>query len=187
MAVPPAAVETRAPAPKAVPHYPYRNPAVPAVGNRAAARNLVAQAAQEQRQNRLEAAAGLYREAIRVDPACVEAHRGLAFVHYRQGNTSGALEAGELALALEPASDPTRFNFALALDRAGFPYDAAVEAEKVIASRPNDVPAHLLLGNLYSQKLGDPGRARAHYLKVLEFEPQHAQNTAIRRWLAARP
>jgi hypothetical protein len=33
----------------------------------------------------------------------------------------------------------------------------------------------------------DPARARAHYLKWLELDPQNPQATNIRFWLSANP
>jgi hypothetical protein len=49
------------------------------------------------------------------------------------------------------------------------------------------VRAHFALANLYSQQLGQPGKARAHYLRLLELDPQHPQATAVRYWLEANP
>ena len=77
--------------------------------------------------------------------------------------------------------------FALTLRKADFIRDAVNEFNKVVQSYPNETRAHLALGNIYSQLLGQPAKARAHYLKVLEVEPRHPQASAIRYWLAANP
>jgi Tfp pilus assembly protein PilF len=71
--------------------------------------------------------------------------------------------------------------------QSNYPIDAANELEKVLASEPNDTRAQLALGNIYAQQLRQPAKARQHYLKVLEVEPQHPQAVAIRIWLAANP
>lgn len=97
------------------------------------------------------------------------------------------MSADELALALNPVSTDARANFALALKQAGYPRDAANELEKILQASPNDARAHLTLGNLYAQQLGQPKLAREHYLKVLELDPRHAQSGPIRYWLAANP
>jgi len=102
--------------------------------------------------------------------------------NYRQ-----SLAAWENALAVRPDSNDARYNFAQALKAAGHPRDAATELEKMLATNPNEVRAHLVLGNLYSEPLADPGKARAHYLKVLELAPRHPQAPAIRYWLVANP
>lgn len=166
--------------------YVYRPPSPVESGDAAAARNLVAEGVQEHRRNRLDAAADRYEQALKLDPASFEAQQNLASARLQQGDLPRALEAGEAALALRPDSAPARLNFALALDRAGYAWDAAAEAEKVVGARPDDVSAHLLLGNLYSQKLDRPERARDHYLRVIELEPEHSQSIAIRRWLSGR-
>ena len=65
--------------------------------------------------------------------------------------------------------------------------DAANELEKLLQTYPKDGRANLALGNLYLQELHQPVKAREHYLKVLENDPQNPQASAIRYWLAANP
>lgn len=180
----PAAVAPSRPAPK---RYQYLNPTLPAAGDRAAAREVLARGWAEQQRERYAAAAELYREAVRLDPAAVEAQQNLAIASLHTGDLPAALSASERALVLKPDSSSARLNFALALDRAEFPVDAAAEAEKVAAAHPTDVAAHLLLANLYAQRLDQPERARPHYRRVIELEPEHPQSVAIRRWLAGLP
>lgn len=179
----PAPVAPR-PAPK---RYQYLNPTQPAAGDRAAAREVMARGWAEQQRERYAAAAELYREAARLDPTVVEAQQNLAIASLHTGDLPAALSASERALVLKPDSSSARLNFALALDRAEFPVDAVAEAEKVAAAHPNDVAAHLLLANLYAQRLDQPERARPHYRRVIELEPEHPQSVAIRRWLAGLP
>lgn len=169
------------------PRYTYRHPERPVEGNRIAAKGILAQAQEEHRRDRAAAAIRLYEEALQLDPALAEAHQDLAVAAMQLGDLPRALAAGETALVLQPQALLARLNFGLALDRAGFPVDAAAETEKVVAAKPDHVAAHLLLGNLYAQKLGRPEQARGHYLRVIELEPEHPQSVAIRRWLAGRP
>ena len=90
----------------------------------------------------------------------------------------------ETNVTVNPQHTATRRNFALALQKSNYVQDATDELEKVIAATPEDPRARLALANLYAQQLDEPARARPHYLKVLELEPQHPQAAAIRSWLA---
>ncbi|MGE3311832.1 MAG: tetratricopeptide repeat protein [Limisphaerales bacterium] len=179
-------VVERAPAPE-IRRYVYLRPAKPAPGDRSAAEGVLAQAQEEHRRDRTVEAVRLYEEALRLDPALSEAYLELAVAAMELGDVRRALAAGEAALTLQPQARVARLNFALALDQAGYPVDAAAEAEKVVSAKPDLVSAHLLLGNLNAQKLGRPSEARAHYLRVIELEPEHPQSVAIRRWLARNP
>jgi len=167
--------------------YAYLRPAKPAEGNRTAAKGVLAQAQEEHRRDRASAAIRLYEEALQLDPSLAEGYQELALAAMQLDDLPRALSAGEMGLLLQPQAVVARLNFALALDRGGFPIDAAVEAERVVAAKADHVAAHLLLGNLNAQKLGRPDLARAHYLRVIELEPTHPQSVAIRRWLAGRP
>jgi len=80
-----------------------------------------------------------------------------------------------------------RYNFALALEKAGYLGDAASELEKLLAAYPHETRAHLALANLYAQQLHQSGRARAHYAKVLEEDPHHPQADLIRYWMTDNP
>ena len=106
---------------------------------------------------------------------------------YEAGDLSQCLLAYEYALAINPVSMKARFNFAVALQKAHYPSDAANELEKMLAHNPSEARAHFALANLYSQQLGEPAKAREHYLRLLELEPQHPQATAVRYWLEANP
>jgi Tfp pilus assembly protein PilF len=78
-------------------------------------------------------------------------------------------------------------SFALTLKQARYYLDSAQELEKAVAESPANTRAHLALGNLYSQQLHQPARARQHYLKVLESDPGNSQASTIHRWLVANP
>lgn len=176
------------------PRYRYTNPGQPAVGDAKAAESTLSAAYEEHRQGRFAAAAKLYAEAVKLDPSTFDAQLNLAAALMQSGEPRRALGPAETALALRPQSVPARLNLALALDSAGYPADAAVEADRITgardaaggATKAERAAAHLLLGNLYSQKLGQPEKARENYLKLLELDPEHPQHLAIRRWLAGR-
>ena len=124
-----------------------------------------------------------YRQAVEADPSFFEAQYNLGVAAFDAGDWAEALSAFERALVLKPDNSDARLNFALSLDRANYPVDAARELEILLARVPNMVDAHATLARLYAEKLGDPDKARAHYTRVLQLDPRHPQAPAIRRWL----
>jgi len=179
---PPASSPAGAPA-----RYTYKSPAPPSAGNHEDALRSFGQGAQAYKARQLPEAMSAYRLAAQEDPSLFEAHYNLGLVATETGNLTLALASYENALAIRPTSLDARYNFALVLRQANYPADAAHELEKVLGTYPNETRAHLALGNLYVQQLGQPAKAREHYLKALEVEPQHPQATAIRTWLRDHP
>lgn len=175
------------PRPVEVPRYKYLSPARPTAGNRAEAERAYQRALQAQQAGRVRESLVAFREASVADPAWYDAHYGLGLAAYQTGDWKQALSADETALALNPGSIDARANFALALKQAGYPRDAANELEKLLQARPEDARAHLMLGNLYAQQLGQPRLARDHYLKVLQLDPRNEQSGPIRFWLSTNP
>jgi tetratricopeptide (TPR) repeat protein len=167
--------------------YKYRFPAAGKPGQRGEAERLLAQGVHAQEQNRLSDAIQTYRRATKADPSFFDAHYNLGVATYEAGDLPSCLSAYEEALAVNPLSIKARFNFAVALQKADCPADAANELEDLLAANPGEARAHLALANLYAQQLGQPAKARVHYLRLLDLEPQHAQATAIRYWLEANP
>jgi tetratricopeptide (TPR) repeat protein len=169
------------------PRYAYLAPDAPTPGTRADAQTHFAQGLAAQRIGKNSDAVAAYQRAIRADGAFFEAYHNLGIVAAQMGDLLKSTAAYETALALEPESASARFNFALALQRGGYLRDAAVQLEKLLAKTPDDAGAHFVLANLCSQNFNQPAKARAHYLRVLELRPQHAQATAIRFWLRENP
>ena len=165
------------------PRYQYTAPAPPASGNRAEAERLAAEGVTAHRAGRLGEALAAYQRATRADPAHFPAWFNLAVAAFEQRDWPRALAAYETALALDPAHADARYGFALTLERAGYPLDAAAELEKILARDPRHVEAHLALANLCATTLADRDRAREHYLKVLQLQPNHPQAGLIKRWL----
>lgn len=175
--------------PISITRYPYLAPVRPPAGNRAEAERLLANGGQAQREHRLADATAFYRAAAQKDPSYFEAQMSLGQATFDLGELPESLRAYEMALAINPDSFIARFNFALALKRANYTYDAVQQLEKLLASNPaSESPAHLAmvhltLANLYAEQFHQMGPARAHYLKVLELDPHNAQATSIRYWL----
>jgi tetratricopeptide (TPR) repeat protein len=174
-------------APVGTPRYKYRSPTAPKPGNRGEAERLLAEGVQAQQQNRVSDAMLAYVRAIKADPSLFEAHYNLGVAAFEAGDLAQALNSYEFALALNPISVKARFNFAVALQKEDFPRDAAIELEKLLTINPSEARAHFTAANLYAQRLNEPRKARAHYVQLLQLEPQHPQATAIRFWLEANP
>ncbi len=164
--------------------YVYVHPAKPAPGTRADAERAQAQGVQSQQGRRLAEAIRAYKRATQLDPAYFDAWYNLGVASGEAGNTQAALTAYECALAVRPESLDARYNFALLLKQSKYYLDSATELERILSVYPNEARSHLALGNLYAQQLNQPAKARAHYLKVLQVDPQNPQAPAIRYWLA---
>jgi len=167
--------------------YPYRSLPAPRAGNRDEAQRLLAQGVLSHQQFRLAEAIEHYRKAAQADSSYFEAWYNLGVGAYEAGDTAQCLTAYENALAIVPDSLKARYNFAVALERANYPFDAALELEKLLAAHADEARAHLTLANLCAERLGQPDKARTHYLRFLVLDPQHPQATPIRYWLEANP
>jgi len=163
--------------------YTYRTMPKPVPGDPAAAERAFAKGVQAQRANELFDAIQAYRQATQLDPAYYDAYYNLGLAATQTGNLQPALTAYESALAIRPESLDGRYNFALVLKQANYPVDAVLELEKILRTYPNDARVHLALGNLYAQVLRQPVKAREHYSKVLEINPENPQAGAIHDWL----
>ena len=186
---PPAPVVGSAPSAvrSTVPRYRYQSPSVPKAGDRTLAERSVAEGLRLQERFQVKEAIEKYREAIRADPSSFDAYYNLGVAAFDAGDLPQTLAAYEYALAVDATARKARFNFAIALDRAGYPHDAAQELERLVADHPTETRAQFHLAHLYADKLGESQRAKAAYLRVLELDPQHPQATAIRYWLEANP
>jgi tetratricopeptide (TPR) repeat protein len=172
--------------------YVYRSPPKPRAGDRVEAERLFAQALEAQRDRRIPEAVAGYRAATQADPGFFEAQCNLGLSAYDASDMPLSLSAHETALAIRPDSFNARFNFALALKKAGYLIDAAQELERLLVVNANESPAHLasahlMLANLYAEQFHQPHAARPHYLKVLDLDPKNSQATIIRYWLRDNP
>ncbi len=170
-----------------MPRYAYRRPALPTAGKRSLALRHLKQGFEEDEAGRWETAIKHYREAIQADPSLFEAHYNLGLDYFQARQWAPSLLEFETALAIHPDSFNARYNFAMALDKAGYAQDAVIELNKAANLNPSAPRVQLMLGNIYSQKLGQPALARRHYSKFMELDPQNNQTQAIRYWLLANP
>jgi tetratricopeptide (TPR) repeat protein len=175
------------PAPPTLSRYSYLSPREPKPGDRRVAMVAFTRAREFEQNARWLDAMKAYQQAAETDPDWFEAQYNFGVLSYRLQNYRQALTAYEMALAIRPDSVDACYNFALALKAAGYVPDAVRELEKIVTASPNEVRAHLALGNLCAQQLHDGSRARQHYLKVLELDPANPQATDIRFWLSSNP
>ena len=175
------------PVPPAFPRYLYLSPRKPKPGDRRTATGAFTRAREFEQDARWPDAMKAYQQAAETDPDWFEAQYNFGVLSYRLGDFQQALAAYEMALAIQPDSVDARYNFALALKAAGYVPDAVHELENIVKTNPNEVRAHLALGNLYAQQLHDVARARQHYMKVLPLDPANPQATDIQFWLSSNP
>ncbi|HEY3915813.1 MAG TPA: tetratricopeptide repeat protein [Verrucomicrobiae bacterium] len=163
--------------------YDYPDTVTYIPGNREAAERLANEAAEERREAHLDAAVRDYRKAVAADPTYFNAALSLGMTAIDRMDYGTALDALGHALALEENSADARYAYAWAMEQRGFYIDAAHELEKLLTAHPQEVRAHLLLGNLYAEKLGQPRLAREQYTKVLDLDPNNLQAPALRAWI----
>ncbi len=178
--------EITSPAAASFARYKYHS-LKPKAGNRAAAEQPFANGLQAQNAGQYAEATRDYLQAAQADPTYFGAQYNLGWAAASAGNLGQSLLAYEYCLVLKPDSADARYNFALVLKRSNYAVDAVEELEKIVADNPQDARAHLAAGNLYAEQLHDPVRARAHYSKVLELDPNNSQATAIRFWMYSNP
>ena len=181
-----APVQRVTPPPPPVIHYVPPQVSI-APGNRTDADRMMQAGTKAENESRLKDAIANYQGAVKLDPSDFEACVALGMIALKAEEYSTALEALNHAVLLKPDSADARYGFAYALQKKGYFQDAADESEKLLAQHPSETRAHLLVGNLYAQQLGQPDLAREHYKKVLDTDPHNAQATAIRFWLQANP
>lgn len=184
---PPEPVVSRPPARPAPPRYTRTLSSAPAAGDRNAAQTQFNAAMQAYERRDFATAQARYQQAVTSDPTLFEAQHNLALTALNTGDLPLALTASEAALLLRPDSVSARWNYALALQRAKYPADAAEEFEKYAAAEATNGRAHLALGGLYALELDDPDRARTHYSRFLELDPQHPQAANVRQWIQLHP
>lgn len=167
--------------------YEYPPTVTPIPGDRAQAKQLVAEAVHERQLGDTARSLGDYQAATTADPTFYEAYYGLGVVALNTRDYPRALEALHRALALQENSIEARYAFAWALQKRGYTEDALHELTKLVELHPSEARAHLLLGSLYAEKLHQPKLAREHFLQTLELDPGNAQADSIRAWLKLNP
>ena len=177
---------TPLPAPQTIVHY-LPPPVSTDPGNRAEADRHVKEGAAAAKESRWRDAMAAYDQAVKSDPSDYDACEALGIAAIKAEDYGLALESLHHALVLNPDSANARYDYAWTLEKKRYFPDAAAELEKLLENHPDEVRAHLLVGTLYSQQLGQPDLARGHYKKVLELQPQNLEAAKIRLWLQNNP
>lgn len=167
--------------------YSYRQLTRPQSGDRVRGAELVNRGIIAHQERRSEEELAFYRSATLTDPASYDAFFNLGLASAEQGDWKTALNSYEQALAIDPDSVSSRYNFAQALRQGGYPVDAARELESILQARPQEPRSLLSLGNLYAQTFKQPRTARQYYLRLLEADPNHPKAAEVRWWLSANP
>jgi tetratricopeptide (TPR) repeat protein len=163
--------------------YSYLSPPVPSTGFRHKAKPHFEEGRRLQKLRRWDDAIHAYRRAIQWDGSYFEAYHNLGLAAAANADFLRSAVASETALALQPNSAGTRYNFAVLLNGKGYHRDAAIELEKLLQQETDDVKSHLLLATIYDKQLRQAARAGIHYERVMTLQPAHPQGTAIRYWL----
>jgi tetratricopeptide (TPR) repeat protein len=167
--------------------YDYPPSVTPIPGDRTRAKQLLAEAIRARQARDSARSMRAYQEAIAADPTFYQASFELGLASIEDRDYPAALEALHRALALQEDSAEARYAFAWTLQKRGYVEDAVHELDKLLARHPEDVRAHLLLGNLYAEKLRQPKLAREQFTQALELDPANAQAANIRAWLQQKP
>jgi tetratricopeptide (TPR) repeat protein len=180
--------EVAAPQNANIERYSYPLPVTPIPGDRKMAEPLYSAGQQAEHQSNRSEAIRDYQEALKNDPTFFEAALALGLAEVDAKNYSAALDVLGQALNVQANSADARYAFAWVLSRRGYYVDAANELNKLLATHPGELRAHLLLGNLYADDLEQPKLAREQYVKSLELvDPQTTQAAIIRAWLDQHP
>jgi len=168
--------------------YTYPLPVTPIPGDRKLAEQLTSEGRQAEHQSNRAEAMRDYQEAVKADPTYFEPGLALGLSAIDAKDYPTALDALGQALTVDANSADARYAFAWVLGKRGYYQDAANELVKLLSVHPQEVRAHLLLGNFYADNLDQVKLARDEYSKALELiDPQSTQAAVLRAWLDQHP
>jgi tetratricopeptide (TPR) repeat protein len=133
----------------------------------------LAQALEQYRAGRLALAADHGRRALDADPRWGDAADFLGMLYAELGQLEAAIAAWHQALTQDPERETTRFNYAIALHKAGHYPEAIAQYERLLALHPHGDSAAQWLLNLGAarRKMRDLAGAIACYRQVLSRDP----------------
>ncbi|MBI3801803.1 MAG: tetratricopeptide repeat protein, partial [Deltaproteobacteria bacterium] len=122
-------------------------------------------------QQQYEQALAEMERAVALAPTSAESYAALAMVLSHMGRTEDALEAAAQALRLKSLiADNHLAGVGAAYALAGRYEEARAPLQRYLSRYPNMLPAHLMLGAVYSE-LGQTAEARAEAAEVLRLNP----------------
>ncbi len=122
------------------------------------------------RAGRLAAAESLFRRALSIDAACVEAHNNLADVQLELGRAELAARSARRALELRPEFADAHWNLGKALASLGQPAASIDSFNRAVQLRPDFADAHNSLGNVLARG-GRYDEAIASFRRALRIRP----------------
>ncbi|CBS85979.1 tetratricopeptide repeat protein [Azospirillum lipoferum] len=125
--------------------------------------------------DRWDAAATVYAAALRVAPASVDAHYGLALALHRQGRPQDAEPHYRNVLATHSHLGEVHNNLGVALQDLGRVAEAAAAHREAARLDPSDATAWSKLG-VALHRMGRGAEAEAAFRKAIGFAPQDADN-----------
>jgi superkiller protein 3 len=122
-----------------------------------------------------ELAIDFYKQALNIDPRCVEAYNGMGAAHANLQEYKEAIECYRKAMEIAP-------NDAKVHSGMGFAYyglksypEAIKRYKKAIALDPSYAPAHCNMGLLYYDYIRDYFEAIDYYQKAIDVDPNFAE------------
>ena len=115
-------------------------------------------------------AEALYRRATEIDPHLAIAYTNLGNVRFRRGDSAGAESLYRKALSIDDGQPEAHYNLGYVVLERGDPKSAVPLFDKAIERDPRFADAHFNLAMALEQ-LSERGRARIHWRKYLDLEP----------------
>ncbi len=133
----------------------------------------------------LDEAASTYDRAISLaPPTTADEYATIGGTWLRMGQTENAISSLREARALDPEEPATAANLGLALIGGGNDAEGAPLLESALEELPDEPSSELMLAQAFD-RIGDPDRAMAHYVKHLQLaEPpataaEHVQRAEV--------
>jgi Tfp pilus assembly protein PilF len=115
-----------------------------------------------------------YKEALWIDPNCVEAYNNLGLTLVRQGENEEAMAHYTEALRIDPKHAKTHNNLGILLARQGKIEEADAHFTQALRTKPDFAEAHYNLGTLLARQ-GRIEEAGAHFAQALRIKPDYAE------------
>jgi tetratricopeptide (TPR) repeat protein len=138
----------------------------------------------DSREEALTQARKLFEQAVKADPKCAEAYKGLALVEQTKGNYDGALDYFRKAIAVDPKASQPWYELGVCQARHGN-WPAAVESIQQATNLDNENRAYVKTLGFCLAKNGrcddsvacfmrimDEGLARYNVARMLHYEKQ---------------
>ena len=111
-----------------------------------------------------------YEQALRIDPAKVEALLNCGTLHYEQGNLEKASEYFQRAVEADPQNSLAHSNLGSVLEELGQVEEARQHLRTAVRLDPTRSDARYNLA-LVCEKLGAHAEAREHWLEYIKLDP----------------